>query len=141
MRALLDVNILLALLDSDHIDHERAMSWLEENIDQGWSSCAITQNGFIRIISQPRYPNPVTPAVAVSRLQQATNTPHHEFWACEVSMLDPDWIEHARILRHAQITDAYLLALAASHGGRFVTFDKGLDPAIVPGGADHLQTL
>ena len=55
-RALLDINVLLALPDSDHIDHERARDWISTEIRHGWASCAITQNGFVRIISQPRYP-------------------------------------------------------------------------------------
>ena len=33
-RALLDVNVLLALLDSDHVDHLRVHEWIEENA--GW---------------------------------------------------------------------------------------------------------
>ncbi|MBO0833188.1 MAG: VapC toxin family PIN domain ribonuclease, partial [Actinobacteria bacterium] len=58
-RALLDINVLLALLDVDHVDHLRARQWLEREIESGWASCAITENGFVRIISQPRYPSPV----------------------------------------------------------------------------------
>ena len=66
-RALLDVNVLLALLDSDHIDHRRAHDWLDEEIGLGWASCPITENGFARIISQPRYPgrsHPLRPSVS-----------------------------------------------------------------------------
>jgi hypothetical protein len=59
VRALLDINVLLALLDADHVDHSTARAWLSAEIETGWSSCALTQNGFVRIISQPRYPNPV----------------------------------------------------------------------------------
>jgi hypothetical protein len=40
-RALLDVNVLLALLDSDHIDHEQATDWLDGEIRSGWASCGI----------------------------------------------------------------------------------------------------
>jgi predicted nucleic acid-binding protein len=57
-RALLDVNVLLALLDSDHVDHERAGEWLDAELDTGWASCSITENGFVRIISQPDTPAP-----------------------------------------------------------------------------------
>ena len=64
-RALLDVNVLLALLDADHVDHPRARRWLETEIDDGWASCAITQNGFVRIVSRPRYPSPIPPAQAL----------------------------------------------------------------------------
>lgn len=56
MRALLDINVLLALLDADHLDHQRAQEWISEEIQHGWASCALTQNGFVRIISQPKYP-------------------------------------------------------------------------------------
>ena len=45
MRALLDVNVLIALLDSSHERHDIARRWLEENIQHGWATCAITQNG------------------------------------------------------------------------------------------------
>lgn len=32
MRALLDINVLLALLDSDHVDHQRAQDWISGEI-------------------------------------------------------------------------------------------------------------
>ena len=61
-RALLDVNVLLALLDRDHVDHGRAGDRLTAEISYGWASCAITENGFVRVITQPRYPSPISPA-------------------------------------------------------------------------------
>ena len=39
-RALLDVNVLIALLDADHIHHQRASQWLARNLAAGWASCA-----------------------------------------------------------------------------------------------------
>ena len=51
MRALLDINVLLALFDSDHVDHTRTRDWLGAEIGHGWASCAITQNGFMRVIT------------------------------------------------------------------------------------------
>jgi len=62
MRALLDVNILIALLDADHIMHRHALSWLERELRHGWASCPITENGVIRIMSHPAYPNPHPPS-------------------------------------------------------------------------------
>lgn len=78
MRALLDVNVLLALLDRDHVDHERARAWITGQIERGWASCAITQNGFVRVISQPRYPSPISVAHAIDLLARATHTRYHE---------------------------------------------------------------
>jgi toxin-antitoxin system PIN domain toxin len=131
-RALLDVNVLLALLDSDHVDHVRARKWLSAEIASGWASCAITQNGFVRIVSQPRYPSPVAPAQAVDLLEQACTTSYHEFWPCEISVLDGGVIDRNRVHGPRQVTDAYLLALATARGGRFVTFDHSVALSAVP---------
>ncbi|MCV7193048.1 TA system VapC family ribonuclease toxin [Mycolicibacterium brumae] len=125
-RALLDVNVLIALFDSDHVDHGRVRAWLAAEIAHGWASCAITQNGFIRIISQPRYPSPVAPAQAITRLATATSTEHHKYWSCSISLLDADLIDHSRLHGHRQVTDAYLLALATSNDARFVTLDQSI---------------
>ena len=125
-RALLDVTVLIALLDSDHVDHERVRRWVEAEIVHGWASCAITQNGFVRIISQPRYPSPVPPAQAIGRLARAAATEYHEYWLCSVSLLDDELIDYSRLHGHRQVTDAYLLALATANGGRFVTLDQSI---------------
>jgi uncharacterized protein len=132
-RALLDINVLLALLDSDHVDHEKARDWLDREITHGWASCAITQNGFVRIISQPRYPSPVSPALAIERLARAVGTEHHEFWPCSVSLLDSRAVTPEQVHGPRQVTDAYLLALAVAHGGRFVTLDQSVALGAVPG--------
>ena len=87
-RALLDVNVLIALLDADHLHHTRAAAWLAENIKSGWASCAITQNGCVRIMSQPGYPNALPAAGVAQRLREATLADHHLFIAGDVSLLD-----------------------------------------------------
>lgn len=141
-RALLDVNVLLALLDADHVDHARAHEWLDEEIDGGWASCAITENGFVRIISQPRYPSPVPPSQAIALLSRARAGGHHEFWPCDVSVLDGAAVDSSRLHGPRQVTDAYLLALAVAHGGRFVTFDQSLALSAVRGASEeHLTVL
>jgi toxin-antitoxin system PIN domain toxin len=141
-RALLDVNVLLALLDADHVDHRRARQWLASEMRHGWASCALTQNGFVRVISQPRYPSPVPPAEAVERLRRATATEHHEFWPCSVSLLDARRVNASHVHGPRQVTDAYLLALAVQHGGRFVSFDRSIPLSAAPGAAaEHLVAL
>lgn len=140
-RALLDINLLLALLDRDHVDHEQAQAWLRAEIDGGWASCAITENGFVRILSQPRYPSPVSPALAIERLSQACDSEHHEFWPCDVSLLDASIINRSRLHGPRQVTDAYLLALASAHGGRFVTFDRSLPLSSVPAATSENLTI
>lgn len=141
-RALLDVNVLLALLDSDHADHRYARTWADGELDSGWASCALTENGFVRVLSQPRYPSPVAPGRAVALLADARAGGDHAFWSCEVSLLDPAAVDASRLHGARQVTDAYLLALAVAHHGRLVTFDRGLALATVPGaGPEHLVVL
>lgn len=141
-RALLDVNVLLALLDRDHVDHDRARDWLDTVIVGGWASCAITQNGFVRILAQPRYPSPVSPATAIALLSRACESQHHSFLPCDVSVLDAGQVDRSRLHGPRQVTDAYLLALAVAHDARFVTFGRALSLAAVHGATDaHLLVL
>lgn len=141
-RALLDVNVLLALLDGDHVDHERAHTWLDAQIGGGWASCPITENGFVRVISQPRYPSPISPAHAIELLDDARSTGPHEFWPDDVSLLDASVVERSRLHSPRQVTDAYLLALAVAHGGRFASFDRAVPLAAVPRAfAEHLVVI
>lgn len=140
-RALLDINVLLALLDRDHVDHERARHWLDGEIGLGWASCAITQNGFVRIVTQPRYPSPIAPAQAIDLLEEACATPHHEFWTCDVSVVDDQAIDRSRVHGPRQVTDTYLLALATGRGGRYVTFDRSVPLSSVPAATEANLTI
>jgi hypothetical protein len=132
MRALLDVNVLIALLDGSHIHHERATRWLASEIEAGWASCPITQNGCIRMLSQPAYPNSVPAAQVAQRLAEAAQYPSHQFWHDSFSLLEPRQLAWERILGSRQVTDAYLLALAVQQGGRFVTLARGIPLDAVP---------
>ena len=132
MRALLDVNVLIALLDAAHLHHTLAVRWLESELKHGWASCPITQNGCLRIMSQPAYPGAqALPAVA-SRLAEAMAHDSHAFWPDSLSLLDPQHIQRDRLIGHRQITDAYLLALAVENKGRFVSFDARITPTLIP---------
>lgn len=142
MRSLLDVNVLIALLDADHSLHAPAMAWFRQQARQGWASCPITQNGCIRIMSHPAYPNAPPVRTIFERLAAATATDVHEFWADDISLLDDRLIDPARILGPRQITDLYLLALAVRHGGRLVTFDAAISlQAVRDATARHLVQI
>jgi len=142
MRALLDVNVLIALLDADHALHVPAMQWFESNVQLGWASCPITQNACVRIMSRPGYPNPPPLRVVMERLAVATATGFHEFWPDDISLLDAGTVDPARIHGPRQVTDVYLLALAVRHGSRFVTFDKSIARDAVHGATSpHLLQL
>ena len=142
MRALLDINVLLALFDQDHVDHRTAQTFAGDRLGDGWATCPITQNGFVRTISQPRYPHPVMTTDALLRLAEATADVSHEFWADDASLTDPAVLDPTALLGPRQVTDAYLLALAVRHGGRLVTFDTSVPlHAVVGATREHLEVL
>ena len=137
--ALLDLNVLIALLDQGHVLHRTATRWLEREIGHGWATCPITENGLVRIMAQPAYPNPQPAALVAERLAEACRHPSHGFWPEPISLLQEGLIRWERLLGPRQITDAYLLALAVHHGGRFVSFDQRISLELVPGAsAAHL---
>ena len=113
MRALLDINVVIALLDSGHVMHRAATVWMERQLEHGWATTPITQNGVIRIMSQPAYPNHRPAAQVAERLAEACGHPTHLFWAEDISLLETGLIHWDRLLSPRQFTDGYLLALAA----------------------------
>ena len=142
VRALLDVNVLIALLDAAHQHHRLAWQWFDANIEHGWASCPLTQNGYVRIVAQPAYPNSSSVRQAIHRLHAATATAHHEFWPDQISLLDDAYFDADRILSPRNLTDHYLLALAVSRGGRLVSFDRGIAlGAARQGRPEHLVLL
>ena len=142
MRALLDVNVLVALLDGGHLHHRVAMDWLAAHARAGWASCPLTQNGCLRILSLPTYPNPQPPARVAERLAAATADRSHAFWPDSLSLLEPERLHWERVLSTRHITDVYLLALAVEHQGCLVTFDRSVAVAAVPGALKkHLAVL
>ena len=142
MVALLDVNVLIALLDAGHVRHASATEWLSMHLEQGWASCPLTQNGCTRILSQTAYPNRAPAAEVAARLAEATQHPAHHFWPDAVSLLSPGLMAWNNLLTGRHITDAYLLTLAVNNQGVFVTLDQGIPLATVQGAQiKHLVVL
>jgi toxin-antitoxin system PIN domain toxin len=137
VRALLDINVLIALLDTDHASHDAAINWFAKHAREGWASCAITQNGCIRIMSNPGYPNSLPVQAVIEHLAGACRQNIHEFWSDEISLLDSEVVDMTRIHGPRQLTDIYLLALAVQHEGRLVTFDTGIPLAAVRKATTH----
>jgi len=142
LRALFDVNVLIALLDEQHIGHRAATDWFRHNLDAGWASSPITENGATRIMASPGYPNPLPVAEIVPRLAQAMDGGDHRFWPDDVSLTDASIFDVGALLGPKQITDRYLLALAVRNNGRLVTFDQSMRPTAALGaGPKHLVQL
>ena len=126
MRALLDINVLIALLDASHAFHHRAHVWWAVEQGSGWASCPLTENGVIRIMTLPAYSavRRFTVEELVGALNGFIANSDHEFWTDELTMRDTGLFAIDRIHGGRQLTDLYLLALAIRHKGRLATFDQ-----------------
>lgn len=143
MRALLDVNVWVALFDDAHQFSERANRFIEARGTQ-IATCPLVENGVIRVLSLPHYGRrgglPIQ--LVRDRLREACATLDHEFWPDDVSLRDDQLVDFSRVQGHNQITDLYLLALAVKHGGCLATFDQAIALQSVRGaGARQLRLL
>ncbi|HEY8708399.1 MAG TPA: TA system VapC family ribonuclease toxin [Burkholderiaceae bacterium] len=139
---LLDVNVLIALVDPTHVQHDAAHEWFAQQGHKAWATCPLTENGLLRIVGHARYPNsPGTPAAVAHLMATLRALPGHAFWPDDISLLDARWIDATRLLSAAQVTDSYLLALAGAHGGQLASFDRRLVTDAVRGGARRLHLI
>ncbi len=135
MRALLDINVLIALFDADHIFNERAHTWLEAQSAPSIATCPLTENGFVRILSNPSYSKTIrlTPPDVLRRLAAFLAKQDHRFIDDSISLTNPDPFNSAHILGPKQITDIYLLGLAFRNGLKLATFDANIPLQAVKG--------
>ena len=128
MTYLLDVNLLIALFDSRHVNHEAGHRWFGEVAISDWATCPTAENGCIRILSNPAYPTvTATPAEVMKRLAAFCESRSHSFWSDDRSIIGLLSSEVRRRMRgHRQVTDFYLVALAERQGGQLGTFDGSL---------------
>jgi toxin-antitoxin system PIN domain toxin len=137
---LLDVNVLLALSDPMHVRHEVAHEWFGAKGAQAWATCPVTENGFVRIASHPRYPNrPGGVGATLAILRQFCAAHGHHFWTEDVSIRD--LIRSNGIITHAHVTDVFLLGLAVHKGGKLATLDQRLPFKAVQNGESAIELI
>jgi len=141
--SLLDVNVLVALFDPDHVHHDLAHDWFADHRALGWATCALTESGFVRVVSNPKYqPDAPRPAAATAQLRQFCASGHHHFWSDAISIRDESLFSLGAAGGHRQLTDVYLLGLAKKMGGALVTFDRTIPLTAVKGArTDHLAVI
>lgn len=122
---LLDSNVLIALTIVEHEHHERASRWAQDAGDL--ALCPVTQGALTRFLVRLGE----SPATAAAILAAHEASDRCVFVPDDVSYARLDL---ARISGHRQVTDAYLVALAAAHGARLATLHEGL-AALHPDGA------
>ena len=121
--ALLDVNVLVALFDPDHVHHEASHEWFAAHRTEGWATCPLTENGLVRILSNAAYSGVHETTVAIrGRLSAFCGSGDHTFWPDAASIRDPRF--QLERVSFSQMTDVYLLGLAVERRGRLATFDR-----------------
>ena len=139
---LLDVNVLIALIDPAHVQHDDAHAWFSRVGKRNFATCPITENGLLRIAGHPKYPNSPGPPSSVAMLLAAfRGLPGHHFWPDSISIADNAHVDLQLLSSHSRVTDSYLLALAQAHGGRLATMDRRLAPDAVPNGTASLELI
>ena len=125
--ALLDVNILTALLWPAHEHHDTAHRWFSARANAPWATCALTQLGFVRLVSNPAFSrDALSPPGAVALLAANLSHATHEFWSETLQLPAAVKGVEPALQGYRQLTDAYLLALANRRKGLLATFDHGL---------------
>lgn len=124
---LLDLNVLIALVDSSHQHYKRVQDWFDASGKKSWGLCPLTEAGFLRVTTNPAYrtdPHPFARAIAI--LQALKKYSGFQYWEIGKSWVELTLPFAGRISGHQQVTDAYLLGLAIQEDGILVTFDKGI---------------
>lgn len=124
---LLDANLLIALTHASHVHHSEAHQWFAQGPSRRWATCALTQLAFVRLTSNPRVVGAAfSPSQAMQALADMVAQPDHEYWDDAPEPLRLATLNSPALVGHRQVTDAYLLGLAAEHEQRLATLDRGL---------------
>ena len=141
MTCLLDANVLIALADTAHVQHQRVQTWFHSrSANDGWATCPLTENAFLRILGNPNYPTVNGDAQSLRPfLERMCSWPGHQFWSDSVTLRDSAIFP--KLPGSKKLTDLYLLGLAASNQGALATLDKRIDPELFSGGDQYLLVL
>jgi len=139
---LLDLNVLVALVRPKHAEHGKIIHWFGTLGRRQWATCALTEAGFVRVVSNPRFTSQaVDVGEALQILSELRALPGHQFWPLDFGYADAVKPIEERFFGHQQVTDAYLLALAMRNKGKLVTQDRGVLFLAGAGLADNVLLL
>lgn len=142
MRYWLDVNVLIALIDPAHVQHEHVHEWFGRIGHKAFATCPITENGLLRIVGHPKYPNsPGPPSTLAAALTAIRGLGGHQFWPDSISLVEGDLADPALLSSHSRLTDSYLLALARANKGKLATLDQKLVTEVVAEGKSALVLI
>ena len=141
-RYLLDVNVLIALIDPAHVQHDQVHEWFGRVGYKAFATCPITENGLLRIVGHTKYPNsPGPPSTVGAALAAIRGLPGHAFWPDSISLIGNPLVDPNLLSSHSRVTDSYLLALARENKGKLATMDQKLASEVVVDGKSTLTLI
>jgi hypothetical protein len=126
MTDLPDVNVWLALVDENHVHHQKAVTYWREQASAEIAFCRVTALAFLRLSTHPKVlSRPLAP-------EEAWDVYHRYRVEAQVGFIldspgvDQDFMEYSRQsgFLHQLWTDCYLAALARFRNCRVVSFDR-----------------
>jgi len=112
---------------------------LDHSPSQRWATCLLTELGFVRLSSNATVVNVrQSPAEAIELLRRLTADERHLY--CDIlPTLASVRTTFKPLLGHQQVTDAYLVAVAAANDATLLTLDQRLVSTVV--GGDRVEAL
>lgn len=130
-----DINLWLALAFESHVHHAVAKGWFEGLASESCSFCRMTQQGFLRLATNPKAFGSEAVALAEAwRMYDAFLGDPRISFAIESSNIEPFWRGYTQnpTFTPQVWNDAYLAAFARAAGFELVTFDKGFSRYALP---------
>jgi predicted nucleic acid-binding protein len=130
------------LIGPAHVQHEHVHEWFGRVGHKAFATCPITENGLLRIVGHPKYPNsPGPPSTVAAALTAIRGLGGHQFWPDSISLVQGDLADPVLLSSHSRVTDSYLLALARVNKGKLATLDQKLATEVVAGGKSALALI
>lgn len=125
----LDVGVLIALTNADHVHHGRAHTWF--TTASAWATTPLTESAFVRLMLNPVVTGRQHRAAEIlAALGALRSSPGHHFVTDDSTLADPR-VDLSGMLGHRQVTDFHLINLAAHHDAILATLDSKLSGALV----------
>lgn len=138
--ALLDINVLLALVNARHVHHQQAHAAFART-ESGWATTPVTETGFVRLMLTPAVTGlELSAADVLGALNSIRSHPGWHWLPDDVSPTD-DHITMQVLGGRRQVTDLHLVALAARHNAKLWTFDAALPRILTPTDREHVHLL
>ena len=139
---LLDLNVLISLVDEDHVSHTRVKRWFQSQSMSGWYICPLTESGFVRIVTNPKYSDPsISITEALEMLRALSKLPGYHYLPISAPWLEVVAPFAERLFGHQQVADSYLLGLAIKEQAVLVTMDKAIKSLAGPQLQRHMLLL